>query len=742
MSLNDLLFKSNTLLNKEELDKRMRAIHDRLSELEQFSPDWQAEVNALRTVGLDRINIALLPAYQSIIDLADLGALWTASSETEVEIGTGQKAFTLPDPDRQRFAPPVYTLISAGGDFANAMTARLVSYNRELGELVVDVQSTIGAGTFSDWTIGPIATSDDLEALRTDAQGYRNDAETYATSAGASALTAQNQLRSFRSTYLGAVDEDPTEDGNGDDLTGGELYLNTVSDIVRVYSQASGWSNLEDPIRLLSLYASRSSFVANNAIGRFDNLGSGATVTVEGLEYIRSSSSTVIGDLPGWVPGVWFCPNHWKDNATPGTTDMSDALTNYIAYACAVGMGGAFLKKEVYGIAYPVGVPKICGMRLLGASLHKTPQEASDPLRGATEIRAIAPLSRLFAWDGDDAITDYSGLAKSFGCQGLILNGNNQTTYAFNSKNIDDLQVHDCRIIGVANGIRSILDGTYSGLNLPGGHRITNNNFGATSGVNIEIDGHTQDWIEGNWFATTGATKDIVINRSDKINVINNEFNRSTGTIFELNDSVDFERTKEIILVANKINAGSAIVIDDNRTNTGSKRLVFVGNAVVGGVTIDPSAMHNPASNIFSYTQDDTSSLWAQFIRGLQLYLTPAGAVAIDAIRSAGNVVAKMTSSGASIYFGKSSATAFAAGPDPNLATLPFFTADGTEFRAATGQIRMGSVSGPVIKVGTGSPEGTFAAPVGSWYIRTDGGPGTTLYVKETGTGNTGWVAK
>lgn len=40
---------------------------------------------------------------------------------------------------------------------------------------------------------------------------------------------------------------------------------------------------------------------------------------------------------------------------------------------------------------------------------------------------------------------------------------------------------------------------------------------------------------------------------------------------------------------------------------------------------------------------------------------------------------------------------------------------------------------------GTGSPEGVLAAPVGARYVRTDGGVGTSLYVKETGTGNTGW---
>jgi hypothetical protein len=43
---------------------------------------------------------------------------------------------------------------------------------------------------------------------------------------------------------------------------------------------------------------------------------------------------------------------------------------------------------------------------------------------------------------------------------------------------------------------------------------------------------------------------------------------------------------------------------------------------------------------------------------------------------------------------------------------------------------------------GSGSPEGVLAAPVGSTYRRTDGGTGTSFYVKESGTGNTGWAAK
>lgn len=43
---------------------------------------------------------------------------------------------------------------------------------------------------------------------------------------------------------------------------------------------------------------------------------------------------------------------------------------------------------------------------------------------------------------------------------------------------------------------------------------------------------------------------------------------------------------------------------------------------------------------------------------------------------------------------------------------------------------------------GTGTPEGAVTAPVGSIFMRTDGGAGATLYIKETGAGNTGWAAK
>jgi len=44
------------------------------------------------------------------------------------------------------------------------------------------------------------------------------------------------------------------------------------------------------------------------------------------------------------------------------------------------------------------------------------------------------------------------------------------------------------------------------------------------------------------------------------------------------------------------------------------------------------------------------------------------------------------------------------------------------------------------VTTGSGSPESVVAAPVGSLFLRSDGGPGTAVYGKLSGVGNTGWV--
>lgn len=49
---------------------------------------------------------------------------------------------------------------------------------------------------------------------------------------------------------------------------------------------------------------------------------------------------------------------------------------------------------------------------------------------------------------------------------------------------------------------------------------------------------------------------------------------------------------------------------------------------------------------------------------------------------------------------------------------------------------------GLLVYSGKGTPEARVTAGIGATYHRLDGGASTSFYVKESGIGNTGWVAK
>lgn len=78
-----------------------------------------------------------------------------------------------------------------------------------------------------------------------------------------------------------------------------------------------------------------------------------------------------------------------------------------------------------------------------------------------------------------------------------------------------------------------------------------------------------------------------------------------------------------------------------------------------------------------------------------------------------------------------------------NIGILLGGTYTSSAIRINAGQyISLEQTAAQKILSGTGSPQGVVTAAIGSLYCRLDGGANTTLYVKESGTGNTGWVAK
>lgn len=80
-------------------------------------------------------------------------------------------------------------------------------------------------------------------------------------------------------------------------------------------------------------------------------------------------------------------------------------------------------------------------------------------------------------------------------------------------------------------------------------------------------------------------------------------------------------------------------------------------------------------------------------------------------------------------------------GPTSGRQTVGFYLS-GSSLRADTRDTSNAFVTHQLNIRGSGTPEGAVTAAVGSTYQRTDGGAGTSFYVKESGSGNTGWVAK
>ena len=162
----DLSWKENENLGLAELNRRAKILADAIEALRAYEPSWLAEVNTLREVGLERLNTALLPAFQQIEELTFLGLLLSATSASSVEIGGGTKTFVIPENKRRSFAPTPFLIVYAEGDYDLSMVGTVSSYSSETGALAILVESFRGEGTFDNWTIGPIATTDDLEALR------------------------------------------------------------------------------------------------------------------------------------------------------------------------------------------------------------------------------------------------------------------------------------------------------------------------------------------------------------------------------------------------------------------------------------------------------------------------------------------------------------------------------------------------------------------------------------------------
>jgi hypothetical protein len=165
--------------------------------------------------------------------------------------------------------------------------------------------------------------------------------------------------------------------------------------------------------------------------------------------------------------------------------------------------------------------------------------------------------------------------------------------------------------------------------------------------------------------------------------------------------------------------AGGTITTVGNITTTAN--LLVAGAADIGGFGI--TLVGGGASNEFYFYPEEAES--GSTTKSLNISASGTGKVRIN-----GNTggVPNAGTGGLEVYGGANDSSAnFAVAGNGNVMT--------------TGTYQLGGTGGPTFTSGTGSPEGVLTAPIGSLFSRTNGSTGTTLYVKESGAGNTGWAA-
>lgn len=181
---------------------------------------------------------------------------------------------------------------SATAASGSASTASTQATNASNSASAAATSETNAASSASAASTSATNASNSASSASTSA----SNASTSATNAAASAASALAALDDFTDTYLGAFSTDPTLDNDGNALSAGDLYFNTVSNRLKVYS-GSAWSfAIVDTTTVVTKTSSTGSAV----------IPSGATGDRDGSPangYFRYNTS--VNSFEGYVNGAW-----------------------------------------------------------------------------------------------------------------------------------------------------------------------------------------------------------------------------------------------------------------------------------------------------------------------------------------------------------------------------------------------------------------------------------------------------
>lgn len=161
------------------VNRLLTILETRIGGIEGKAADFDEAAASLVSLGLNRINEALIPALDRLSELVDLGFLLaSSSSEITLELGAPTVWVIPPGPQRDFFTPSAFVIVMREGTVDDYAVVQTIGYDKEYGEYTGTPISITGApGPHSDWQIGALAGSTLAQIeLVGDAEDARDDA--------------------------------------------------------------------------------------------------------------------------------------------------------------------------------------------------------------------------------------------------------------------------------------------------------------------------------------------------------------------------------------------------------------------------------------------------------------------------------------------------------------------------------------------------------------------------------------
>ena len=162
-----------------------------------------------------------------------------AKRPTITNISSGYTSTTALNNNFEKLRDGFDNTLSLDGSTPNGMQADLDLNNNH----IVNARSLV---------INGVDVFDALEAAKAAAAASAASSAVFAANSAASAVQSQASFDSFEAIYLGAGAANPTTDLNGDPLTLGDWYFNTVENAVRVYNGTTFVTGSTDPAQIQS----------------------------------------------------------------------------------------------------------------------------------------------------------------------------------------------------------------------------------------------------------------------------------------------------------------------------------------------------------------------------------------------------------------------------------------------------------------------------------------------------------